>query len=439
MLKDFIVEKWFCCEKEFNKNIIILETTARTKMSEFLFKDNQHDVIFTNIEVVCPGCELSGLLLFYDMQDVPVYCTSIMSTKEEAVKSPRGEIRLAFCEKCGFITNIAFDSEILKNSGSYEDQQSFSPTFKSYAEKLVDSLIRKYNLYGKNVVEIGCGKGDFLELLCKAGNNKGIGIDPLSQPERLTSEASSYLTFIKEYYSEKHGQYLSDLLVCRHTLEHIYSTSHFMKTLRRSIDAHKETIVFVEVPDTTRILSETAFWDIYYEHCSHFSPGSLARLFRHCGFEVIDLYRAYNNQYLLLEAKAATQSSSDVFNIEENPEDILHSIKLFLQRLDNMRIQWKQKIEQTYKKGKRAVIWGSGSKCVSFMTTLGIRDEIEYIVDINPYRQGKFIPAVGKEIVSPKFIKEYNPDLVIVMNSIYLNEIRKMINDMDLNPEVVSF
>ena len=70
------------------------------------------------------------------------------------------------------------------------------------------------------------------------------------------------------------------------------------------------------------------------------------------------------------------------------------------------------------------MVWSSGSKYVAFLTTLDTTDKIQYVVDINPYRHGRFIPGVGKQIMSPKFLQEDQPDRVIVMNSIYRNEIK---------------
>ena len=61
--------------------------------------------------------------------------------------------------------------------------------------------------------------------------------------------------------------------------------------------------LFFELPDTERVLDECAFWDIYYEHCSYFTPGSLERLFRRSGFEVTRQWKAFDDQYLMLEAR----------------------------------------------------------------------------------------------------------------------------------------
>lgn len=392
----------------------------------------------TYTEQPCPSCESRGLSLFFELKDVPIDCTSIMLTKEEALKSPRGDIVLGLCEKCGFITNVAFDPTILDEEPLYEDQQGFSQAFKTYAEKLAYYLINKYDLYNKKVVEIGCGKGDFLMLLCELGHNLGVGIDPLSDNERIEGEVAKRLMFIQDYYSERHGCYHCDLVCCRHTLEHIPNTAEFVRTVRRTIGDRLGTIVFFEVPDVARILNERAFWDIYYEHCSYFSPGSLARLFRYCGFEIIDLNRGYDDQYLLLEAKAVSTPSVKLFELEESPEYMARSVTSFAIRFCSTIDQWRQRLQQFYTQGKRTVIWGSGSKCVAFLITLGIRDEIEYVVDINPYRQGKFIPGLGKEIMSPEFLKEYKPDLVVVMNPIYCDEIRQMLDNMEVITEVIS-
>ena len=81
--------------------------------------------------------------------------------------------------------------------------------------------------------------------------------------------------------------------------------------------------------------------------------------------------------------------------------------------------------------------WGSGSKCVGFMTTLNVLDEIEFVVDINPLRHGKFIPGVGKQILSPEVLRNFKPDVVIIMNPVYLIEIKNDLGKMGLSPVVI--
>ncbi|MDJ0674114.1 MAG: class I SAM-dependent methyltransferase [Calothrix sp. MO_167.B42] len=387
-------------------------------------------------EYTCPNCGHKGLSLFYEVPQVPVHSCLMMSSQEEAQKFPCGDVVLGFCDSCGFITNIEFDRKWSAYAPNYEDQQSYSPTFNKFALDLANRLIEKYDLHNKDIVEIGCSKGDFLLLLCELGNNRGVGIDPSVVPGRVNSEAAERVTFIQDYYGEQHAKYVGDFICCRHTLEHIQPTFEFISTVRRSIGDRHIPVLF-EIPDTTRVLKDMAFEDIYYEHTSYFTPGSLARLFRACGFEVTDLYRDYGDQYLFIEAIPVATPSDKIHPFEETLEQTIEDVKYFADNIQNKLNDWKQKLETMQAEGQKVVVWGSGSKCVAFLTTLDTIDKIQYVVDINPHRHGKFIPGVGKPIMSPEFLKEYQPDTVIVMNSIYCAEIQKMLDEMGVSTKVI--
>lgn len=387
------------------------------------------------VDHTCPNCGHQGLQVFYEVYNVPVHSCLMLSNQQEAIDFPCGDVVLGFCEQCGFITNIAFDAKWSAYAPNYEDQQSFSPTFNKFALDLANRLIEQYDLHNKDIIEIGCSKGDFLLLLCELGNNRGVGIDPSAVPGRVQSDAAERVTFIQDYYSDRHAEFVGDFICCRHTLEHIQPTYEFVSTVRRSI-GDRSTSVFFEIPCTTRVLRDLAFEDIYYEHCTYFTPGSLARLFRSCGFEVTDVYRAYDDQYLLIETKPVATPSDRIHPLEESLEQMVQDVQYFAENIRQKLANWQQRLDELYSQGKRVVVWGSGSKCVAFLTTLSIADKIQHVVDINPHRHGKFIPGVGKEIKSPQFLVEYKPDLVIVMNPIYCSEIQQMLSEMGVTTEV---
>jgi SAM-dependent methyltransferase len=391
-----------------------------------------------NTDYVCRSCGTRDTSIFYEAKNVPVNSCVLLSTQQQALDFPRGDVALGFCNTCGFISNVAFNPSKVDYSSVYEDQQSFSSTFNTFAKNLANQLIKKHDLYNKRILEIGCGKGDFLALICEKGNNKGVGIDPAYIEGRIKSNTADDLTFIRDYYSERYADYQGDFICCRHTLEHIPNTAEFINTVRQSIGKRFYTTVFFEVPDTTRVLNELAFWDIYYEHCSYFTLGSLARLFRNCKFEVTDLAKDFDDQYLLIEAKPVKQPSKKVHKLEESVEETAIHVEFFTKQCGDKLYQWKNCLHKIHAEKKRAVIWGSGSKCVAFMTTLGIKDEIEHVIDINPHRHGKFIPGAGKKVMPPEFLKEYEPDITIVMNPIYQNEIKQMLDDMKVKTEVIA-
>ena len=385
----------------------------------------------------CSSCGKSGLEIFYTLSKVPVYSCVLMSSREEALQCPRGEIKLGFCRRCGFITNMCFDPATQEFSSRYEETQGFSACFSGFAKSLAQRLIDKYDLRNKTILEIGCGKGEFLTLISQMGNNKGIGVDPTYVAGRNPNEAAGKLEFITDFYSEKYAYLQADMICCRHTLEHIAPVGDFLRILRRTIGERTNTLVFFEVPDVKRILDEGAFWDIYYEHCSYFTAGSLARLFRASGFEIDDLYLDYDGQYIMITAYPAVGATAAKLPIENDMPSLAASLEKFKRQCSTRIDFWQTALAKSHNNGQKVVIWGSGSKGVAFLSTLEHNDRIEYGVDINPYKQGKFMPGTGQQIVSPQFLTQYQPGTIIVMNPIYCDEIQRDLDRLQVRAELL--
>lgn len=381
----------------------------------------------------CQSCESSRLEVFYEVEGVPSNSCLLMDSSEEAIEHPRGNIALAFCRDCGFIFNTAFDPVLTKYSSRYEETQAYSPTFNRFHRKLAEDLIERYDLRHKRMIEIGCGKGEFLTLLCELGENSGVGFDPGYKPERNRSTVAEQITFIQDFYSERYAEYRGDFVCCKMTLEHIPNVSEFVKMIRRSIGDAPSTVIFFQVPEARAILSGFRFWDIYYEHCSYFSPQSLRHLFASSGFHVVDVATDYGDQYLMIEARPAASEAPAPPIGSEQLEDLYKQVVRFRNKCQRRICHWQERLRSCAQEGKRIVLWGSSSKGVSFLTTLGIDREVDNVVDINPYRQGKFMPGSGHKIVAPEFLKTYRPDLVVVMNPIYRDEIREMLDGMELS------
>jgi len=383
----------------------------------------------------CTSCNSARISPFYEKRGVPVHSVLLFPSRDEAINYVRGDIVLVFCQECGFISNVAFNPDLHEYSARYEETQGFSPTFNAFSQKLASSLMEKYDLRNKDILEIGCGKGEFLTLLCKMGRNRGVGFDPAYVSERQKSDAEEGARFIKDFYSEKYSHYKADFICCKMTLEHIYETAEFVTMVRSSIEDRLDTVVFFQIPEVTRILRDCAFEDIYYEHCSYFSPGSLGRLFRRCDFHVMGLETDYDGQYLMIDTIPCKGTPSPPLPEEDDLQKLTALVEGFPEKLKKKTTKWKDLIKRIQADGKCAVLWGSGSKAVSFLTTLDVRDEIEFVVDINPYRQGTYMAGTGHEIVAPEFLKEYRPHVVIIMNAVYKDEISGDVAKMGLSPK----
>jgi hypothetical protein len=386
----------------------------------------------------CPVCGSPHWDVFFEMLNVPIFCNILWPDQLDAQTCPRGNIRLAYCSECGFIGNADFDPELLDYSEVYENSLDFSPRFQEYARSLANRLIEEYDLQQKNIIEIGCGKGDFLVSLCELGNNKGVGFDPTYVPLPEHEKVSDCVEFVQDLYSERYAHYQSDFIACRHTLEHVQTPTTLLTTLRQSIGDRTETSVFFEVPNGLDTFQHMAIWDIIYEHCCFFTPVSLSYAFSTCGFKVHKLTNEFRGQFLCIETTpdeiVTKLSDEQVVEVKQLAQDIADFSTNFKQKLD----AWTQKLEHLFQAGKRAVVWGAGSKGVTFLNFLKIQNEIEYVVDINPRKHGMYVAGTGQKIISPEDLKDYQPDVVIVMNPIYQEEIRGLTASLGLSPDIIT-
>jgi len=383
----------------------------------------------------CPSCGAEGLETVYSVSGIPSHSCLLMPTRDEATSFPLGDVELGFCRGCSFATNRIFEPGLSAYSESYEEVQTFSPTFNRFQSELVDGLVTKFGVRNQTIVEIGCGKGEFLMELCERGDNRGIGIDPSYVEGRGSFRTGDRVRFLRELYdAETHGALEADVIVCRHTLEHIWNTRELLATVRASIPEGKDTLVFFELPDQERVYRDRAFWDIYYEHCSYFTKGSLERLFLASGFDVVDSRKGFGDQYLLLDARPIPPGAEPRFVVEEDAAEMAREVAAFAVDVKREVHIWRERFRQLAAEGRSAAIWGAGSKGVAFLTTLGDVEALACAVDINPHKHGYFMPGTGHEVVAPEALAKIRPDVVVIMNASYEQEIREQLASMGLSP-----
>jgi hypothetical protein len=385
----------------------------------------------------CPVCESGQLKSFFEMLEVPVFSNILRKSQKEALNCLKGDVKLAFCSNCNYITNTAFDTKLINyEKQSYENSLDYSPRFHDYSRSLARELVKRYNLFDKHIIEIGCGNGNFLSSLCELGNNRGEGFDLGNVKGRITSSTkSNKVRLIQDHYSKKYSNIQADLIVCRQTLEHIAYPKRFLINLRNIIGSQLEMNVFFEVPNVLSTFRRNYCWDIIYEHCSYFSQDSLSAIFSLSGFNICEITESFGGQFLCVYAKPI--ASNEIRTYYKPDDGLVTSYITFL------NTNWKNKISSLRKKldeikdnKQRCVVWGAGSKAVTFLNVF--KDlPITYVVDINPNKQSNYIAGTGQQIMPPEFLLTYCPDFLIVMNPIYMGEIVTLTKKLNISPQFI--
>lgn len=334
-------------------------------------------------------------LELFRAEGLPVLQNRMFNTRLEAINSTVGDVVLVQDLNTGLVFNNAFDPSKLEYDQSYQNEQAVSRVFKAHLDEVTQIIKRHFT--NASLIEVGCGKGYFLDHLQKLGYNI-TGVDPAYDGNNPN--------IIKTPFEYKQGLSV-DGIVLRHVLEHMVDPLAFLEQIA---DANaRKGLIYIEVPCFDWIIKHKAWFDIFYEHVNYFRLSDFDRMFG----TVLESGYVFGEQYLYVVADLATlrkpQFSNDcTINF---PTDFLSSI---------------ERVAAIANTNAQNAIWGGASKGVIFtlyMHRAGV--DINAVIDINPAKQGKYLASSGLRVLSPdNAMALLRPnDNIFVMNSNYLDEI----------------
>ena len=381
----------------------------------------------------CPVCRGNSLHEFLRRNAVPVHQNLVLASQKEALKVVRGDLALTLCNDCGFVFNKEFDHSKLAYGVDYDNVQSHSSYFARYMVDLAEYLLREINVRSCRIVEVGCGKGEFLRLLVAhpGYGNTGVGFDPsYVGPE---SDLDERLRFEGRFYDESCTDVPADVVVCRHVIEHVPQPLELLGSVRMALqNAHAPRIYF-ETPCVEWILRNRVIWDFFYEHCSLFSDFSLRLAFDRAGFAVHKVRHVFGGQYLWLEASLAETSGDFVADAGSIPT-LTHQ---FAEEEAHLRTEWRSRLVALSEQGKVA-IWGAGAKGTTFVHLVDPDCRlVDCLVDLNPNKQGKYVPGTGHPIVGVEALPQRSVSVAILMNPNYREENEKLLAVTGINVQLL--
>jgi SAM-dependent methyltransferase len=385
----------------------------------------------------CPICGTNNLHTFLELKGMPAQDGVVYATAEAAKDAPTGDISLGFCRDCCYIGNMAFDADKVGFS-EYRYSQHHSPKYQKHVDYVIAKLIDKRGIRKKTVVDVGCGDGYFLRKICAAGDNRGTGIDPSAIINVEQDIGDGRLTMIRDYYSGKYAHHRGDLVSCRHVIDELSSPRDILQTLSGSLADDATSIIYLEIPNAIRTLEQKLVWNIGYAKRSWFTAASIKALFGLCGLSVLEIEELFDGEYLGVTGKRSVDTDNRAHQAVEMVGPLVAMLGDLERHFKSEVARWTARVAQLRERREKTAIWGAGMRGINFLSRFGNEAVFQKVVDINPERQGVYLPCSASYVESPDVLKAFSPDRIVLSNPNYKEEIRHQLADMGINCELES-
>ncbi len=385
--------------------------------------------------VGCPVCQSAAAFIIEQRAPVPVLMNRLYPSADAARNAPAGRLDMRCCRDCGFAWNAAFDPALIVYDAAYENDQSHSPAFAAHIRARTEDVIAAApSGQPLDLLEIGCGQGGFIgEVAAFAGQRmrSAEGFDPAWRGKSGEGPNGSRIHTV--YFTSETAHLMRhqpNVIVSRHTIEHVPDPVAFLKAVRAALGQASRARIFIETPSITWILEHKAMQDLFYEHCSIFTPEALTYALAVSGFAPVRVDQVFGGQYLWAQAQAVESVAV------EKPRgagrgDLKGASERFV-------AQWREAGRSARRDG-RVAVWGAGAKGVTFC---GLVDPaavlVDHVIDINPAKQGKHLAGSGIQVLSPQTASLRAPKTIFVMNPNYLEEIRQQATSVGIDAKFVA-
>lgn len=378
----------------------------------------------------CPGCGGRTLVKGLELKGQPTVLNYRFRTVAEARKVPRGDVTLRQCGGCGLVFNGTFEGARIPYDERYENRQGASPLFRAHVDALIQRLGDVPGVRGGRLLEVGCGKGEFLRRAAERLGATAEGYD--TSYEGPMEMDGGRVRFHGGYLTGADVRGAHDVVICRHVVEHVAGIGAFLGELASIARAAGDPLVVVETPRFEWIVENECLWDVFYEHCNYFTQPTLAHLARRAGFVVKRHVGVFGGQYQWLELRVAKRSPRPGSGPGVPARG---SLAAFTRSAAQQRRRLARAIDAGCGDGAWG-IWGAGAKGVALAHLMEARPPA-CVVDVNPAKQGGVIPGTSVPVVAPTDRAIARLALVVIANPNYEPEIRACLEAMGFHGNIL--
>ena len=284
---------------------------------------------------------------------------------------------------------------------------AFSEEMKDFRRKQFSSFAEKFSLKGKKVIEIGCGRGEYLSLMQEL-DIEAYGLEHSAESvEQCIRNGLKVSKGFIESSTYRLDYALFDAFFILNFLEHLPDPNSTLRGIYHNLIG--DAVGLVEVPNFDMILQNKLFSEFIGDHLFYFTRDTLSTTLSLNGFEIIDCHEVWHDY--IISAMVKKRGRLDISHFNKHQAQLKNEVEEYLRRFDN----------------KKVAAWGAGHQALTVISLVKLAGKIRYIVDSAPFKQGKYTPATHIPIVSPDALDSDPVDAIIVMAASYSDEIAQII------------
>ena len=374
----------------------------------------------------CRFCNNQLTNIFIDLINSPA-SNSFLSEKELNEPEVFFPLKVYTCSKCFLVQVDEYKKSDAIFDNNYVYFSSFSTSWLAHAKKYTEDVTERFGLTAASlVIELASNDGYLLQYF-KQKNIPSLGIEPTAN----TAEAAKAkgIDSVIDFFGVRLAKDLAgknkkaDLLLGNNVLAHVPDIVDFVQGMK--IVLKEAGVITMEFPHLIQLVDNNQFDTIYHEHFSYLSFYTVKQIFESCGLELFDVDEIpTHGGSLRIYAKHKEDSTKTISPnvaalLKKEMDKGVNTLKYydnFQQKATRVKLDLTAFLIEQKRNNKKVAAYGAAAKGNTLLNFCGIKNDlISFVVDANPHKQNKFLPASHIPVVNEQYLKNEKPDFVLIL------------------------
>ncbi len=404
-----------------------------------IVNEKEKKILLNSYKFDCRSCGNKNLKRIVSLGFQPLANNLLNKENDECELYP---LELNYCENC-HNCQLSVSVDPKKMFSNYLYLSSVSDTFKKHFIEAANKYVKEFKLSAKKsyIIDIGSNDGVALKPFRDLGFKKILGIEPAKNLAKMANK--NKIKTINCFLEEKNLKKIkknADLILASNVFAHSDKLKEMANCMLKMLNS-KGTII-IEVQYLLNTLQDLTFDNIYHEHYNYWSLTSLINFFKQFKAKIVKAEKINTHGgslrvFIKKDKNSKIDKSVKILLDEENKFGLtkFSTYKKFAEKVYTIKKNVKNNIQKLKSNGKKIIGYGSPAKATTSLNFFGVSKEIDFIVEDNKLKHGKFIPGVNIPIVSKEKITDKN-NTIIVLAWNFFDDIKK--NNLQLSEDFIS-